>query len=113
MGNSHFINQILISENHRILTAHLSNQFPNLLRDARPPRSAVADLPGPEQTKGCTVPGDDGLRFEDDERRAPGRPHVRQARPEESIKRGQFGALHRALQNAELMTESEDLDLER
>ena len=38
--------------------------------------------------------------------------HAPECRPEESIRRSQLGPLHVALENSELVTESQDLELE-
>jgi hypothetical protein len=96
-----------------ILAADLVNQGADLRRDCGPTRAAVTRLPGPEETKGSTVPCDHGLRPDDDQRRAPIRPNARQSSPEESIRRRHLGSLHGALENSELVTESQDLELER
>ena len=73
----------------------------------------MADLPGPEQTKAFPVPADDGRGFDDKEAGLPVVPDRASARPQQPIRRSQFGSLDGALQNAEWMTESEDLQLER
>jgi hypothetical protein len=46
---------------------------------------AAAHLPGPEQAKPGTMPGND-----DGERRAPATPEARQTDPQEAVSRGQF-----------------------
>jgi len=58
------------------------------------------------------VPGDDSIGFNDDQGRSPVVPNLAYTRPEESIGRGQFGPLHRASQDAELVSESHVLQLE-
>ena len=58
------------------------------------------------------MPCDNSLRLDDDEGGTPVDPDLRQPNPEESISGGQFRPLHRAMYNAELVTESEDLKLE-
>ncbi len=58
------------------------------------------------------MPGDHRLRFDDDEGGAPIGPNPGQQCPEQAISGGQPRPLHRALKNAELVAQSEDLDLE-
>jgi hypothetical protein len=55
---------------------------------------------------------DHGLRPDDDQGIPPVAPDLGQPSPEASISGGQFRPLHRTLQNAELMTEREDLKLQ-
>ena len=76
-------------------------------------RLAVSDLPGPEQAKAFPVPADDGRGFDDKDAGGPVAPDGAQPSPQQSINSGQFRSLDGALQNAELMTEREDLKLER
>ena len=75
---------------------------------------AVPTLPGPEQAEAASVPGEDGLRLDEDKRRPPTAPCARQPRPEHPIRRGQTksrGA--RAIQDRQLMPEREDLEVQR
>ena len=58
------------------------------------------------------APSDNGLRLDDDESGTPAAPDLGQPAPEESINDSQFRPLHRAMQDAELVTEDEDLKLE-
>jgi hypothetical protein len=60
-----------------------------------------------------SVPADDGRRFDDKDAGLPVVPDGAQPSPQDSISRGQFGSLDGALQNAELMAESKDLELKR
>src|SRR5262252_2634558 len=90
-----------------------SNQRAHLLRYGRPARLTLADLPGPEQTKAFPVPADDGRGFDDKDAGLPVVPDGAQPGPQQAIRRCQFGSLDRALQNAELMAEGQDLQLER
>ena len=71
----------------------------------------MADLPGPEQTKAFPVPADDGRGFDDKDAGLPVVPDGAQPGPQQAIRRGQFGSFDGALENAELMAESEDLEL--
>ena len=73
----------------------------------------MADLPGPDQTKAFPVPANDGRGLDDKDAGLPIVPDGAQPGPQQSIGRGQFGALDGALQNAELMAAREDLKLQR
>jgi hypothetical protein len=46
---------------------------------------ATTNLPGPEQPEALAVPGNDGLRLDDDQGRSPIDPDLAQPRPKESI----------------------------
>ena len=96
-----------------VLTTHGANQLAYFLGHARSPRPAASDFPGPEQTKALPVPADDGRGFEDKDAGLPIVPDCAQPSPQEPIRRGQFGSLDGALQNAELMAKGEDLQLKR
>ncbi len=54
----------------RIRGRHRANQGADLVRDGRPTRPMAA-LPRPEETEPAPMPGDDGVGFDDDERRPP------------------------------------------
>ena len=95
-----------------ILAAYLADQIPKVLGNRRPSGLAVTDLPGPEQTEALPMPGNHSLRLDDDERGAPIGPNLGQPCPEKPISGGQFRPLHRALKDAELVAQGEDLDLE-
>ena len=56
------------------------------------------------------MPGDDGLRLDDDEDVAPGRPQVTQRRPEESVPGVQFRPRPFTLENRDLLAQGEDFD---
>jgi hypothetical protein len=72
----------------------------------------VSDLAGPEQPKAFAVPADDGRGFDDKDAGLPVVPDRAQPGPQQSIGRGQFRSFDGALQNTELMAESENLKLE-
>ena len=59
------------------------------------------------------MPSDYGLWFDDDEGGAPIGPSAGQACPEITVRSGQFGPLHGALQNAQLVSQREVLQVER
>src|SRR5215469_9861322 len=96
-----------------VLAAHGANQRAHFLRHGRSTRLTVVDLPGPEQAKAFPVPAYDGRGFDDKEAGLPVVPDGAQPGPQPPIRRCQFGSFDGALQNAELMTEREDLQLER
>ena len=64
-----------------IFATQSADQFSNVFGNRRPPRSTVADLPGPEQTKALAVPSDDGVRFDDDQKQTASRSRPRIAMP--------------------------------
>ena len=96
----------------RILAAHLADQIPNVLGNRRPSGLAMTDLPGPEEAEAFTVPGDHRLGLDDDEGGTPIGPNPGQPCPEKPISGGQPRPLRRALEDAKLVAQSEDLDLE-
>src|SRR5258707_9034698 len=77
-----------------IFTAHRTNQFANLLWHRRPSRFAVANLPGPEESKALAMPAQDGGGVQDRQHGLPVVPHDTEPRPQESIRRpgSVFGA---------------------
>ena len=73
----------------------------------------MTNFPSPEQPKAFPVPADDGRSFDDKDAGLPVVPNGVQPGPEQSISGSQFRSLDGALENAELMAESEDLKLQR
>jgi hypothetical protein len=59
------------------------------------------------------MPADDGRGFDDKDAGLPVVPDRAEPSKQQSISRGQFRSFDGALQNAELMAESEDLKLQR
>ena len=59
------------------------------------------------------MPADDGRGLDDKDAGLPVVPDGAQPGPQQAIHRGQFGSFDGALENAELMAESEDLKLQR
>ena len=59
----------------RILATPPTDQFSDVFRNRRPPRLAATDLPGPEQAEAPAVPGNDSIRFDDEQSRPPAAPH--------------------------------------
>src|SRR5215472_15304984 len=96
-----------------VLTTHGANQRAHLFRHGRPPWLIMSDLPSPEQSKAFPLPADDGRRFDDKDAGLPVVPDRAQPSPQESIGRSQFRSFDGALQNAELVAENQDLELQR
>src|SRR6516162_4858941 len=96
-----------------VFTTHGANQLAHLFRHRRPPLLTASHLPGPEQAKALPVPADHGRGFDDKDAGWPIVPDCAQPSPQEPIRRGQFGSLDGALQNAELMAKGEDFELKR
>ena len=94
------------------LSTHSSNQLTDVMRNGWASWPAVLALPRPKQPEGFAMPRDDGIRLDDDQRRSPVGPDATEPCPEESIGRGQPRSLHRALQDAHLVTECQDLKLQ-
>ena len=57
----------------RVRVRHRANQRPDVGRHGRSPHATPA-LPRPPQAEASSVPGDDGLGLDDDERRSPSGP---------------------------------------
>ena len=57
------------------------------------------------------MPRDDGGRLDDEECGSPIAPDATEPDPEEPIRRGQVGSLHRTLEDTELVSKREDLEL--
>ena len=64
-----------------ILSAHLPDQFSDLTGNDRSTRLAMPHLPGPEQAKAGTMPGNDCFWLDDGQRRAPSAPDVGEPDP--------------------------------
>jgi hypothetical protein len=96
-----------------ILPAHLADQRSDLGRNDASSGLAAAHLPGPEQAKPGTMPGNDRFRLDDGERRAPATPEARQTDPQQAVSRGQFQALcSSSPKHNDLVTQSQVLELE-
>ncbi len=65
------------------------------------------------QAEPASVPGEHGVRLDEDERRPPTAPRLRQPRPENPIRRGQTKSRRaRAIQDRQLMPERKDLEVQ-
>jgi len=51
-----------------VFSAHLADQLTDFYRNARPPDSPATDFPSPQKSKALAMPGDDGLRLDEDQR---------------------------------------------
>src|SRR5580704_15982338 len=96
-----------------ILPAQLTQQISDLARNGRSSRLAVPYLPGPEQPKAGTMPGNDRFWLDDGQRRAPVAPEPGQTDPQQAVPRGQFRAFSRGpLKHADLVAQSQVLEPE-
>jgi hypothetical protein len=59
------------------------------------------------------VPAEDRRRLDEEEAGSPLVPDRAKPSPEKAIRRSEFGPLHGALQNSDLMAEGQDLPLQR
>src|SRR5215469_2527301 len=98
----------------RILPTYLADQTSNLARNDGASRSATPHLPSPEPAKAAAMPGNDGFRFDDGQRRAPAAPDTGQPDPQQAVPRRQFRAFSRGvLKHADLVAQRQVLQLER
>src|SRR5437660_4951801 len=81
-------------------------------RGTRAPGLAPTNLPGPKQAKAFPVPADHRLGSDEEDTGAPVVPDFALPGPQESIRRGEFRSFHGALQNADLMAEGQDFQLQ-
>jgi hypothetical protein len=97
-----------------ILPAHLAEQISDLARNDRSSGLAVPPyLPGPEQPKAGTMPGNDRFWLDDGQRRAPVASEAAQTDPQQAVPRGQFRAFSGGpLKHADLVAQSQVLEPE-
>jgi hypothetical protein len=95
----------------RVLSVQPSDQFAHVVWNRWPSRPPASPLPLPKQPKARAMPRDDGGRLGDDEGGSPFGPGATKPPPEEPIRRGQLGSLHRTLEDTELVTQREHLEL--
>ena len=97
----------------RIRARELADQRAHVGGHARS-AGAPAALPGPEEPKAASVPGDDGLRPDDVKSRPPAGPGSREPRPQHPVGRRQTETwAPRSMDNRELMSEREDFEVQR
>jgi len=98
----------------RVGVAPLANERVDGSRDSWPPGSARPTLPSPVELTPASMPPEDRVGLDDDERSAPSRPQVTKPRPEQPIDWPQPQAPTRpSLQDRQLMPQCDVLDLER
>ena len=77
------------------------------------PSGAPAAVPGPELTKATSVPGEDGRRLDDVQRRSPRAPGPREPRPQQPVCRRQTqSSVARSMEHCELVSKREDFDVQ-
>jgi hypothetical protein len=97
----------------RVRLGHLANQGPDVGGHRRSPE-ATPTLPGPPQLETASVPRDDGLRLDNDERRPPSGPEAREQDPEPSVRlREPRPPRAAALQHRQLVSQCQDFELKR
>ena len=96
-----------------IIFTHRADELTNLLGYPGSSRLALPAFPGPKQSKSLAMPSDDGFRFNNDKGRAPLWPIAKEPNPEESIPGSEFWAMGGTLQDDDLVSQSENLGLER
>jgi hypothetical protein len=90
----------------------IANQVADVERHGRPPQASTT-LPGPQQAERLPLPGDDGVRFDDHERRGPLAPDPREPNPEKAVRPGEAWPVRaRSRQDPNLMTQSEQFEVQ-
>src|SRR2546422_7061954 len=69
----------------RVCVGHRTNEQTDVGGHGRSADAAPA-LPAPPQPEALSVPGDDGLRLDDDERRSPSDPDTGEPHPEPTVR---------------------------
>jgi hypothetical protein len=96
-----------------ILSAHLADQFSDLAGNDQSSRLAAPHLPGPEQAKAGTMPGNDCFWLDDDQGRAPVMLEAGEADPQQAVGGGQFQAFYcSSLKHGDLVAQSQVLEFE-
>ena len=96
----------------KILPAHLADQILELARNDGSSELPAPHLPGPEQSKACTMPGYDRFGLDDGQRRAPVTPEAGQTDPPQAVPGGQFRTFSCGpLKHADLVAKSQVLEL--
>ena len=97
----------------RVRLSNGANQRADIRRLGRSPHS-VAALPRPPHSEAPSVPGDDGLRLDDDERRSPSGPEAREHDPEPTVcLRKPQPPGPRSLQHLQLVPQGQYFELQR
>src|SRR6266851_1586657 len=97
----------------RICARYFANERADVSGHGRPPHAAPTP-PGPPQPETSSVPGDDGLRLDDDERRSPSRQPTREHDAEPTVRPRELQPPRPgALQHVRLVAQGQHLELER
>src|SRR6266849_3348844 len=97
----------------RVRLRHPPNQRADIGGHRRAPEAAPT-LPGPPQPKAPSVPGDDGLRLDDHERRWPSGPKAREHDPEPAVRlRERHPPRSGALEHRQLVPQGKYFKLKR
>ena len=91
----------------RIVAALAADQITVVAGDRRPAGFPVPDLPCPIEPKSFAVPANHGVGFDDRERRPPPTPDSAEHHSENSVRHGQLRLFDGALQDSNLMPESD------
>ena len=94
-----------------VFAAQHADQFADLFGHCRAAALARANFPTPEQAEALALPADDRGGLEYGEPGLPAVPQGGKPDSEETISGGEFRSLDRALQNADLMAQGENLQL--
>ena len=87
-----------------IIFAHGADEIANILGNPRSSRLAMPAFPGPKQSESLAMPGDDGLRFDNDKSRAPDGPEAKEPDPEESVPSLELWPIDGTFQNDNLVS---------
>lgn len=97
----------------RVGRRHRADQHADLERHGRASHATSAP-PRPDQAEPSTVPSQDGLGFDDHERRSPFMPHARDPNPEEAVRTRQAQPSRAGpLEHVDLVTQREQLEVQR
>ncbi len=98
----------------RVGVAHLADERPYVLRNPWSTRPARPTLPSPVEPKPASMPPEDRVGRDDDDRVPPAGPEATEPRPEQPIDGPQSRSAARlSLQDRQLMPQRGVLDLER
>ena len=96
-----------------IIFAKGADELTNIFRNPQSSRLAMPTFPGPKQSESLVMPTNDCIRFNNNESRAPLGPKAKEPNPEESVPKSEFGPVGGTFQDDDLLSQSEDLGLER
>ncbi len=96
-----------------VLAGHPTDKVADLPRQGRSPRFSSSRLPGPEESEPLSVPTDNGLRLDDDQRLAPARSQAREDDPENPIDHPKRWPRPFPLHDSHLLAEGEHFCVER